>query len=135
MLFLLDTNVISDLMKRRPLTVARLGAIGVRDQAIICPIVRGEIFYGISRLSPGRWRDELHARANGVLASISCDPMPSGVADQYAEIKRAAELAGTPVADNDLWIAATAANLGATLVTRDLAFRHITSLVIQDWSI
>jgi tRNA(fMet)-specific endonuclease VapC len=77
----------------------------------------------------------LNARANGVLASISCDPMTSGVADQYATIKRAAELAGTPVADNDLWIAATAANFGATLVTRDRAFRHITSLAIQDWSI
>lgn len=135
MLFLLDTNAISDLMRDHPSVAAKVAGIGPNNRVTVCPIVTGEILYGIARLPAGRKRSELQARADGILASISCDPIPPAVGNRYASIKWQIELAGTPVDDNDLWIAATAAELGATLVTRDHAFRHIATLVTEDWSV
>ncbi len=43
----------------------------------------------------------------------------------YAEILRALRAAGTPLPANDIWIAATAARAGATLVTYDRHFESV----------
>jgi len=56
------------------------------------------------------------------------------VSDAFAKTKRACELRGTPVAENDLWIAATAIVLDATVVTRDSDLWRIPSLRIEDWT-
>jgi predicted nucleic acid-binding protein len=54
MLFLLDTNAFSDLMREHPQLDARLSALTPTDRVIICAVVRGEILYGIERLPPGK---------------------------------------------------------------------------------
>ena len=56
--------------------------------------------------------------------------------DYYARLKRAAEQQGTPLSDNDLWIAATALALDAVLVTSDSDFQRIAGLGLQleDWA-
>lgn len=56
------------------------------------------------------------------------------VEDQYAILKRAAEMAGTPLDENDLWIAATARSLGAVLVTTDLDYARLSVLPLEDWT-
>src|SRR5690349_4966369 len=53
MLFLLDANAISDLMREHPIISARLASAPPTDDAITCTIVRGEILHGLARL-PGR---------------------------------------------------------------------------------
>lgn len=50
MIFLLDTNAFSDLMRER----LRLASIVAPDRVAICSIVRGKIRYGIERLPRGR---------------------------------------------------------------------------------
>ena len=134
MVFLIDTNVFSDLMEEQPTVIAKLAAITPEDRICICAIVRGEILYGISRLPAGKRRETLQSRADGLFGSIVCQPISDRVADRYAMIKREMESKGTSMAENDLWIAATAFDLGASLVTRDLAFQHVAGLVIQDWT-
>jgi len=56
MMFLLDTNAFSDLMRKHPELLSRLSALAPTDRVVICPIVRGEIRYGIEQLSPGENR-------------------------------------------------------------------------------
>ena len=115
-------------MYSEPRVLEWLSALGSEDRAAICTIVRGEIIFGLHRLHPGRRRSELEVKANKLLASMTCEPMPAEVGDMYALIKATQFRAGAPLADNDLWIAAVAASLNATLVTRDKALAAIAGL-------
>jgi len=133
MLFLLDTNAFSDLMRKRAKTEARLSSLGPRDTVATCTIVRGEILYGIHRLPPSHRRDELLAQATPLFEALSCEAVPESAADHYADVKIARERGGLVLDENDLWIAATALALGAALVTRDRDFQRIGGLVVQNW--
>lgn len=46
MIFLLDTNAFSDLMREHPTVETRMKALSDQDSVMICPVVRGEILYG-----------------------------------------------------------------------------------------
>ncbi len=52
-------------------------------------------------------------------------PVDGEVARVYAEIAVALRRAATPIPTNDIWIAATAANIGATVLTHDDHFNKI----------
>jgi len=134
MLFLLDSNAFSDLMRKHPKVESRLAALEPEDKVVTCPIVRGEILYGIERLPEGRRRVELAKQAGPLFESIRCEPIPAAAGDAYARIKRAREREGLALDENDLWIAATAFAIGATLVTRDRDFASISGLTTIDWT-
>lgn len=134
MTYLLDTNVFSDVMAERGAIQTHLSALAPSDDVVTSPIVRGEVLYGIMRLSPGRRRNQLMAQAEHFFKSIVCREMPADVADAYAHIKTSCESSGLSMADNDLWIAATAAAIGAVVVTRDTDFQKIPGLAIEDWT-
>ena len=59
MVFLLDSNAFSDLMRKHPRVEAQLSARRPDDRVVICPTVRGEILYGLARLREGRRREDL----------------------------------------------------------------------------
>ncbi len=100
------------------------------DRLVICPIVRGEILFGVSRLPFGRRRTELEQTAGRFLALFHCEPVPPQAADFYAAVKLARYQGGLALDENDLWIAATALALGATLVSRDSGFSGIGNLAL-----
>ena len=132
--YLLDTNAFSALMDEHPRAVARAEAVAQGDRIVICTIVRGEIKYGLERMPEGRKRRDFETKAGNLFAKIACEPIPMDVADVYARIKRDAERAGAPLDENDLWIAATALDLGAVLVSADSDFRRIRGLTTEDWT-
>jgi len=131
--FLLDTNAFSDLMKKHPRLEAALSSLPPTDTVVICPIVRGEIRYGIDQLAPGKRRQTLEDQAAPLFSTIPCVPIPEAAADAYAQTKIARENKGLTLDENDLWIAATALALGAVLVTRDTDFANIDDLVVNNW--
>lgn len=135
MLFLLDTNAFSDLMREHPQLDARLATIASTDRVMICSIVRGEIRYGIERLPQGRRRQELETKATKLFAVLPCEPVPEKAGDHYAAIKLARQQKGLTLDENDLWIAATARSLGAVLITRDSDFQQIDGLTVNDWTV
>ncbi len=111
---------------------ARISALSSTDRLLVCTIVRGEILYGIERLAAGKRRRDLQAKAGSLFGVIPCEPVLSDVAGEYASLKRGAEKAGTPLDENDLWIAATATSLGATLVTSDSDFSRLPGITPED---
>lgn len=134
MIFLLDTNAFSDLMRKHPGCEARLASLEPTDNVIICPIVRGEIRYGIEVLPQGRRRQALEDQAAPLFATIGCEPLPESAGDHYAATKIARQQKGLTLDENDLWIAATALALGAVLVTRDTDFQNLPALSVENWA-
>ncbi len=133
--YLLDTNTFSAIMDQHPQAMAHAATLTSTDKVVICTIVRGEILYGIERMPHGRRRRDVEAKAANLFARTPCEDIPEAVADIYARIKRDAERRGTPLDENDLWIAATALAIGAVLVTSDSDFQRVTGLTIEDWTI
>jgi len=135
MLFLLDTNAFSDLMREHPAVDAHLASLSPADRVFICPVVRGEIRYGIERLPSGKRRQELEAKAANLFAVIPCEPVPEVAGDHYAKVKLARQQKGLMLDENDLWIVATALALGAALVSRDSDVQQIEGLTVHDWTV
>jgi predicted nucleic acid-binding protein len=129
-LFLLDTNVISGLMKMDQALSAWVASLGADDRLVTCKIARGEILFGIRRLPEGRRRSELENKAQRVLASLRCEAVPPAAADSYAAVKVVQRTRGLCLDENDLWIAATALALTATLVSRDADFARVDELPV-----
>lgn len=134
MLFLLDTNVVSDIVREHPKITARINALLPTDAVAICTIVRGELLFGIENVPAGKRRQLLSEKLAHILAALPCHAVPSSAADHYSRIKHACRQKGTPLDENDLWIAATTVSMHATLVTRDGDFGHVDGLITEDWT-
>lgn len=134
-IYLLDTSTFSDPMREHPQVVAELAlAKQAEARVCICTIVRGEILYGLERLSRGRRRRALEVKAIQFFAVLPCEPIPETAADHYARIKRQTQRKGTPLDENDLWIAATALALHASLVTSDTDHDRVPGLTMKNWA-
>ena len=118
-------------MKDAPAVKGRLKSLSESDYLFTCPIVKGEILFGIVRLPAGKKQRDLLQKANELFAQIPCDPIPENVADFYAKIKVAAKRQGTPLDECDLWIAATALALDTILVTSDSDYGRIAELGLR----
>src|SRR5437762_2165395 len=125
MLYLLDTNACTDLIQEHPRVGARASGIVAPNEAVTCVIVQGEILYGIERMLAGKRRAALHAKAHLVISQMRCYELPQQASEHYARMKAKQQQIGLSLTDNDLWIAATCVELGATLVSRDLDFSRI----------
>ena len=135
--YLLETSTCSLVMAHAPRVVARLASLSENDDYVFtCTIVKGEILFGIERLPTGRKRQSLENQIVNLFAELPCFAVPEEAADYYAQMKTQAEQQGTPLSDNDLWIAATAMTLNAILVTSDLDFQRIAGfgLQLEDWT-
>lgn len=59
MIYLLDTNALTDMVTQQPQFATRIAALQPDDRIIICTIVRGEVLFGLGKLPPGKRRDEI----------------------------------------------------------------------------
>lgn len=130
MMFLLDTTIISDLVRNPAGRAAeRLAAVG--DDAIATSvIVAGELRYGCLRKGSAR----LTERVEAALHEIAILPLGPDISAEYGAIRRDLEARGTPIGQNDLWIAAQARAAGAVLVTANEGeFRRVEGLTVENW--
>ena len=121
----LDTNRLTDLFRGDAELAAQLGLC---DEVWIPLPVLGEIkagFYGGSQQN----RNEL--LLGGLLARPTVQVLVPGrqTAEQYARLFVQLKRAGTPIPDNDLWIAALALEHDLLLITRDKHFERVPQLI------
>ena len=127
---MLDTNVVSDLVRRPDGPVALRAATLEAGSMAISIVVEGELRYGAQRRGSIRLTKQLEA----VLSAIEALPLAEPAQRHYGIIRNELERVGRPIGHNDLWIAAHAMALGATLVTNNVGeFDRIPGLVIEDW--
>jgi predicted nucleic acid-binding protein len=133
--FLLDTNAVSAQVEFDPRWDAWLARLTPQDECVLCTIVIGELWFGAQRMAPGKRRTELETRFHQVLPGFRCEAVSEPAGVFYAAVKQARRAAGLSLDENDLWIAATAIALGATLVTHDADFAGIPRLPLSDWTV
>ncbi len=128
--YLLDTNIVSDLMRHpRGPVVQRLAREGL-EQIAISIVVACELRFGVARM-PGH---RLAQRLQLVLERLPVLPLDAPAEIHYADIRHVLERAGTPIGPNDLLIAAHARALDATLVTDNVReFARVPGLKIENW--
>jgi predicted nucleic acid-binding protein len=92
--------------------------------------VLGELHYGAQRAQHPERQETLIALLIGSSRVVPCD---EETARQYASIRRRLEQQGTRIPENDIWIAAAAAQHQLRLVTRDPHFSHLHWMQIELW--
>ena len=138
-MFVLDTNVVSELMRERvdPRVRAWLDD-QLTGTLFVTTITEAEILTGIALLPEGERRRGLTAaaeRAFRVLFSERILPFDSAAAKAYAVIAAARRAAGHPINHADCQIAAIARSAGASVATRDSDdFQGCGIDVVNPWS-
>ena len=128
--YLLDTNIISDVIRNPDGVVARhIEKVGPKE-IFTSLIVAAELRYRcVKKGSP-----KLLARVEGLLETIPVLPMDTPVDVEYGRIRSELEAAGQPIGMNDLWIASHASALGLTIVTDNTSeFSRIQGLSVENW--
>ena len=127
---MLDTNIISDLIRnpqgRAAKRIARVG----EDNVCTSIIVAAELRYGCAKSGSKR----LLKAVEDLLGEINVLAFDVPADAEYGGIRSELEAAGKPVGGNDLLIAAHACAIGATIVTANTAeFRRIRGLNVENW--
>ncbi len=128
--YLLDTNVVSDLLRHPHGRVAerirQVGEPAVRTSIIVA----AELRFGARKLGSPR----LLERVEAVLGALEVLPFIAPADSYYGQIRADLERAGTAIGGNGLLIAAHAKALGDTVVTdNEREFRRVKGLEVENW--
>lgn len=128
--YLLDTNIVSDLVRHPQGCIAEYVRKVGEAQVCTSIIVAAELRYGATKKGSQR----LTAQLEAVLGALDVLPFEAPADATYGLIRTRLEQAGEPIGGNDLLIAAQALALGCTLVTDNEAeFARIDSLPRENW--
>jgi tRNA(fMet)-specific endonuclease VapC len=133
-MYLLDTNILSDLIKRSPSTalIAKLASVPP-EQQFTSSITLGELVYGAYRLGP-RSDALLHRIETRLLPNLPILPFDDAAARRYGEVRAQLERQGMPLGDADLRIAAIALTRDLTVVTANTRhFQRVPGLPVENW--
>ena len=124
-MILLDTNVLSELMRPAPSSVVERW-MGDQPAAslFISTITEAELRYGLALLPDSHRRRQLASQAEAMLVVDFAGrilPFDSPAASTYARIAALRRHSGRPISQADAQIAAIAASRGASLATRNVA--------------
>ena len=130
MRYLLDTNIVSVIVRDPGGTLAKRLSAMPRSEFGISIIVACELRYGATRKRSARLTSQLEE----VLEGVDILPLEEQADRHYGQIRTELERIGRPIGHNDLLIAAHARALGATLVTHNTdEFSRVPGLVIENW--
>lgn len=128
--YLLDTNILSELIKHPTGSVAYHVADVGEDAVCTSIVVACELRYGAEK----KGSHVLSTKIGQLLSAIEVLPLKKGAEDKYAEVRTALERAGTPIGANDLLIAIHALSLGLALVTDNAGeFSRVLGLEVENW--
>lgn len=134
MKYVLDTNVLSELMKGDSRALQRLRSAGRSEVAIPQPVI-AEIEYGLQRLPKSKRRQALQDRFDLLRAELPRSQWTDTVSERFGHIKATLERQGRRIEDFDAAIAAHALADGSVLVTANLKdMARVPELDVEDWT-
>jgi tRNA(fMet)-specific endonuclease VapC len=127
---MLDTNILSDLIRNPQGKAARRIAKAGENNICTSIIVAAELRYGCEKSGSTKLRKAVE----DLLGEIAVLPFEAPADADYGAIRAQLEAAGTPIGGNDLLIAAHARALGAIIVTANVEeFRRVKDVKVENW--
>ncbi len=133
MLYMLDTNICSYIIRNKPQSIKKkLQEVEENHTVALSSIVVSELLYGATKKDSPKLTKIVSAFIDNFIiydySKIS--------AQSYANIRTDLEKKGQIIGANDLLIASHALSLGAVLVTNNTReFKRVEKLVLEDWSL
>jgi tRNA(fMet)-specific endonuclease VapC len=128
--YLLDTNIVIYVLKRRPVEVLKVFNTNASRMAI-SSITLSELIYGAEK-SPNV--DQNLEAIEEFISHLEVLPYGPKASQHYGQIKAALERKGEIIGENDIHIAAHAISQGLILVTNNLReFKRVTNLALENW--
>ena len=128
--YLLDTNILSDLIRHPAGAVA--GRIAEVGESAICTsiIVACELRYDAEKKGSPKLTDKVEQ----LLLRLETFPLAAEADRHYTSLRKHLQSRGMPIGSNDLLIAAHALALDLTLVTDNgREFRRVPELTVENW--
>ncbi|MGI9487845.1 MAG: type II toxin-antitoxin system VapC family toxin [Geminicoccaceae bacterium] len=128
--YLLDTNILSDLVRRPQGPIAERIAVVGEDRVCTSLIVAAELRYGAAK----RQSKRLTAQLDAILNALDVLPLEPPVDVLYGELRAELERSGKLIGPNDLLIAAQALALDCILVSdNEREFARVEGLECENW--
>ena len=128
--FLLDTNIVSDLVRNpQGIVAARIASEG---ESSVCTsiIVAAELRFGAAKLGSDRLTRQLEA----ILTAIDVLPLEEPVDRHYGAVRSLLERKGQVIGPNDMLIAAHALSLDCVVITANRReFSRVPGLRVDNW--
>jgi tRNA(fMet)-specific endonuclease VapC len=128
---MLDTNVVSHLLKGHPSVAKHVVAVPMASLCISA-ITEAELLFGLAKRPDAK---RLHMVVQEFLRRVDVLPWDSSAAEYYGIVRANMERQGKTLASLDLLIATHALSVNAALVTNESAFSQLAGLHIEDWTV
>ena len=131
-MYLLDTDILSNLMMRRPSRSleAKMASVPTAVQ-FASSITLGELIYGAEKKGSSRLMREIEER---VASHLPVLPFDAEAARRYGVVRAELENRGTPIGDADVRIASIALVRGLIMVTGNTRhFGRVPNLPVENW--
>jgi len=128
--YLLDTNILSDLVRHPQGVVAQKIAVVGENAVCTSIIVAAELRYGAAKINSVRLSNQVET----ILTAMLVVPFEVPADRKYALLRQLLESSGNPIGPNDLLIAAQAQANEQTLVTANVSeFTRVPGLQVENW--
>ena len=130
--YMLDTNICIYIQRQKPEKLLVRFQKLEPGEASISVITWGELLYGAEK---SKQRQRVLHLLEEFRSFIPVLEMHQRAGSEYGFIRASLESAGTPIGNNDLWIAAHAKAAAITLVTNNTReFDRVPDLKVQNWA-
>ena len=128
--YLLDTNILSDLVRHPQGVVAQKIAVVGENAVCTSIIVAAELRFGAAKKNSVRLSNQIET----ILAAMLVVPFEVPSDRKYAHLRQLLESSGNPFGPNDLLIAAQAQTNEQILVTANVSeFSRVPGLQVENW--
>jgi len=126
--FCIDTNAVIDFLEGEEILV-RMIRKG-HEELLLSSIVVGELLFGARNSTRAEENLERYRR---FIHHCEVRPIDGETSEVYADIRKKLRSDGFKIPDNDIWIAATAVQHDAVVLTKDQHFSHIQGIRVRGW--
>jgi tRNA(fMet)-specific endonuclease VapC len=131
MLYMLDTDICSYVLRSRPASIKERFDEAGSDALSVSTVVLAELLYGAARHPAGV---AIRREIVDFVSRLAVLPWDEAAAEHYGDIRAELEKRGKPLGAMDLMIAAHARSRGATLVSNDVRhFERVEGLLAANW--